>query len=511
VDLLNEKPVPDPAIEPLADDQSDFNVLITAEEAWPAFERAVFRATSEVHGSFRVFDLRTKLRSKEAKTVGVDWFDLLAHVIKRGVRVTLIVSDFDPVMATPLHELTWQTVRQAAALAEVADAVPGQVTIKAGLHPARAGALPWGLLLPAVIKRKWDQLAGLSKDRLLRQAVLLDRKAMPELRTVSHHQKLAVVDDDTLFIGGLDLNERRFDTLDHERPARETWSDVHLLMRNGPEVAEAKTHLDSFLEVTAGTRAAPPLSHIRRTLSAPRRMQFPYLSPRTVVNEIEATHIDSFQSANHLIHIETQFLRSSVIANALAEAAVKNPDLRLLVILPALPEALAFYNEDGLDTRFGMALQKEAVSTIQSAFGDRATIASPVRPVMSSRESRVVLAGSPMVYVHNKVLVKDDSYALIGSANLNGRSLRWDTEAAVSITQPPHLSKLRNRLLSHWWFDDLPDEALRPETLQEWWSKAIAENGVCLPENRTGFLVPYDPDNHIDMARTLPGITENIV
>ena len=494
-----------------ADEAPDFDVLITAEEAWPAFERAVFRATTHVHGSFRVFDLRTRLRSAEAQAVGKDWFDLLAYVVARGVKVTLVVSDFDPIMATPLHELTWQTVRQAVALSEVANAKPGQVTIKAGLHPARAGLLPWGMLLPAVVKRKWDQMAGLSKDRLRRQAVLLNRKAMPELRTVTHHQKLAVIDDDTLFIGGLDLNERRFDTLDHDRPARETWSDVHLLMRNGPEVAEAKAHLDTFLDVTAGIQEPPKLELIKRTMSAPRRLQFPYLSPRTVVSDIEAAHIDSFRSARHLIHIETQFLRSSAIAGALADAAMRNPDLRLLAILPALPESLAFYGEDGLDTRFGMGLQKDSVETIRDAFGHRATIASPVRPVMSSRDSLAVLAGSPMIYVHNKVLVRDDSYGLVGSANLNGRSMKWDTEAAVTITGQDRLSKLRARLLSHWWFDDLPAEAITPETLQNWWAKAIAENGVCLPENRTGFLVPYDPENQSTLATSLPGITENIV
>ena len=494
-----------------ADIAPDFDVLITAEEAWPAFERAVLRARSQVHGSFRIFDLRTKLRSPEAKAIGDDWFDLFAYVIRRGVTVTLVVSDFDPVMGTALHELTWQTVRQGAALAEIAEAAPGQITVQAALHPARAGILPWGLLLPAMIKRKWDHMAGLSKDSLTRQAVLLGRNALPELRTVTHHQKLAVIDDDTLFIGGLDLNERRFDTLDHDRPARETWSDVHVIMRDGPEVAEAQTHLDSFLDVSAGKRDAPELNLIKRTLSAPRRMQFPYLSPRTVVNEIEDAHIQSFRAAEHLIHIETQFLRSRVIADALCEVAITNPRLSLMAIMPALPESLAFYEEDGLDTRFGMGLQKEAVAMVQQTFKARAMFASPVRPVMASRDSLAVLAGSPMIYVHNKVLVQDDTFALVGSGNLNGRSMRWDTEAGVCITDAARMEILRSKLLSHWWFDDLPPEALDPATLYPWWAKAIVANGVCLPENRSGFLVPYDPDNQAHLVRSLPGVTENIV
>jgi hypothetical protein len=495
----------------LADERSDFDVLITAEEAWPAFERAVFYAKSEVYGSFRVFDLATKLRSDEGRSIGEDWFDLLTHVIARGVKVTLIVSDFDPVMATPLHELTWKTVRQATALAEVANVRQGQVTIRAALHPARAGSLPRGFLLPAALMRKWREIKSRSEDKLDREAVLLSRSTMPELRTVSHHQKLAVIDDDTLFIGGLDLNERRFDTLDHDRAACETWSDVHLVLRHGPEVGEAKTHLQTFLDISAGTRAPPEMTHIKRTVSAPRRVQFPYLSPRTILNEIEQAHLEAFKSAKHLIHIETQFLRSSVISNALAEAAVKNPDLTLVAIIPALPETLAFYDDDGVDTRFGLALQTDAVNLIQKAFGARATIASPVRPVMAARDAVTVLAGSPIIYVHNKVLVRDDDYALIGSANLNGRSMQWDTEAAVRITAPDRMRAVRQKLLNHWWFDNLTEEGMSPATLQPWWNDAITRNGVCLPENRTGFLVPYDPDNRADLALSLPGMTENIV
>jgi phosphatidylserine/phosphatidylglycerophosphate/cardiolipin synthase-like enzyme len=130
---------------------------------------------------------------------------------------------------------------------------------------------------------------------------------------------------------------------------------------------------------------------------------------------------------------------------------------------------------------------------------------------MSSRDGLAVLAGSPIIYVHNKVLVRDDQFALIGSGNLNGRSMNWDTEAGVAITDPARLRLLRSKLMQHWWFDDLPPEAMDLSTLYHWWATAIAANGVCLPENRTGFLVPYDPENTAHLAQALPGVTENIV
>ena len=36
-----------------------------------------------------------------------------------------------------------------------------------------------------------------------------------------------------------------------------------------------------------------------------------------------------------------------------------------------------------------------------------------------------------MVYIHSKVFIVDHRLAIVTSANLNGRSLRWDTEAGV--------------------------------------------------------------------------------
>jgi phospholipase D1/2 len=48
-----------------------------------------------------------------------------------------------------------------------------------------------------------------------------------------------------------------------------------------------------------------------------------------------------------------------------------------------------------------------------------------------------------MIYVHSKLMIVDDSLAIIGSANINQRSLAGsrDTEIAVSVHQPEHLAQ----------------------------------------------------------------------
>jgi len=487
--------------EPMED---DFQVLITAEQAWPAFERAVLAARREVTGCFRLFDLSTDLLSPEARAVGDTWSDLIADALRRGVRVRLVVSDFDPVMAAPLHAAAQKTVAQARQIADTLDAeAAGRLSVVAALHPARAGLLPRLALSPFVLRK-------LRKLPRRLQPAAARRSAVPQLYPVSHHQKVAVIDREILYIGGLDQNRRRYDTLDHDQSAHQTWADVQLLL-SGPEAREAADHLDRFQDEIALRQPPHRGKHVRRTLSVPRRAGFWALSPRTVLREIEEDHLAAFERAQNLIYLETQFLRSSAIAAGLAAAARRNPDLSLILILPALPEDVAFDGNQELDARYGMALQAEALGRVMDAFGSRACIASPVQRRMAARDAPSVLSGSPVIYVHSKVLMTDRDFAMIGSANLNGRSLRWDTEAALRITQPDRIERLWKALARHWWQEDLPEAALDPVRAAGWWQQQIRRNQVCRPEARRGFLVPHDPDNMCELQQRLPGATEDIV
>ncbi|UWQ32437.1 phosphatidylserine synthase [Leisingera sp. M527] len=484
--------------------RGDFQVLITAEQAWPAFERAVLNARSEITASFRLFDFANRLLSPEALETGETWADLIADALQRGVRVRLVVSDFDPVMAAPLHAAAQDTLKQAQEIAAgLAPDQAARLSVSAVLHPARAGLLPRLAFSPFVM-RKLRKL-----PQRLRPAAA-SRQGVPQLYPVSQHQKVAVIDREVLYIGGLDLNRRRYDTQEHDQPAHETWADVQLMLR-GPEAEEAASHLERFQDEIALRKQPPDGKHIRRTLSAPRRAGFWALSPRTVLKEIEEDHLKAFKQARQMIYLETQYLRSSVIARGLADAARRNPDLSLILILPALPEEVAFDESRGLDARYGMALQAEALQEISAAFGARACIASPVQRRMAAREAPSVLAGSPMIYLHSKVLLTDQDFAMVGSANLNGRSMRWDTEAALRITQQDRIRTLWHALTRHWWQEELPAEALDPARAAAWWQNEIRRNKLRRPEARRGLLVPHDPDRMSELRQPLPGATEDIV
>ena len=55
------------------------------------------------------------------------------------------------------------------------------------------------------------------------------------------------------------------------------------------------------------------------------------------------------------------------------------------------------------------------------------------------------------------VSIFDGAAAIVSSANLNGRSLRWDTEAGVLLTDPDTVASLRQRLMAHWLFKSEPN------------------------------------------------------
>lgn len=480
-------------------------VLLTAQEAFPAFEKLFLNATREIWCGFRVFDLMTKLRSEQARAIGETWFDLFRHTLDRGVSINIAVSDFDPIIGTKYHRKSWETAKQLTALSEVTE--PERLSFRISQHPAQAGIVPRTFLRKRVRKilkkhKKDEYTPGLDAN---------GTNGLYDLWPVTHHQKLAAFDRETLYIGGLDLNERRFDTPRHDQPAAQTWQDVQVIV-TGPVVTSAQTHLETFERVTAGkSLPAPESEGFVRTLSSRRRFAPFRISPRTVVSEIEAAHEKAIREARHLIYLETQFFRHQPLADSLAKAA-ENPDLYLVIVLPAAPEVVAFEGSNGQDAKMGEHLQAEAIACVREAFGDRALFVSPARPTSARNcKGKDTLEKAPIVYVHSKVSIFDDSCAFVTSANLNGRSLRWDTEAGVHLTQPDHVERLRKRIFQHW----MPHTTYRPvseaSTIVNDWREEISRNENQEPEERKSFLLFHDDRSSREFGEPLGVVPNELV
>lgn len=505
-------------------------VLVTAAEAYPEMERAFLSAQREIWAGYRVFDLSTRLRSDEARKIGTTWFDLIIHTLKRGVKIRMALSDFDPILAPALHHDTWRSMRAFLAAAECAGP-DAPLSIIAATHPARVGRPLRLLFWPFVLKKLHalvDDLNGQSAAKRARQLEsmpgllphvkrladgTLRARSWPiaDLIPATHHQKIAVFDRSCLCVGGLDLDERRYDDPDHSRRRDETWHDIQLMITGGPEVAEAQSHLESFLEVTNGDRKPPEASRLLTTLSRKRRLTTPFMGPRPLRSALCDAHHRLIRSAQRLIYLETQYFRDMDISEALASAGRDNPDLGLVLVIPAAPDDVAFEGSTSLDARYGEYLQAKAISRIEEAFGDRLALCSPVRPEACESDGRDSLAGSPIVYVHAKVSIFDSARAIISSANLNTRSLFWDTEAGVELTDADLVCHLTTRVFRHWLEQDPAPEFLDPATAVAAVRKLIAQNLSAKPDQRQGFLVPHDPEPARRFGRRIPGVPPAMV
>lgn len=504
-------------------------VLITASEAFPAFEEAVLDAREEVSAGFRIFDFSTPLRSARGRAIGRDWFDLVLHVVSRGVRFRLVLSDFDPLVGEALHAGTWRSLRAAAALRELAPQ-GAVVEVSAALHPARL-AWPARLALWPRVQmmltqkvRELEAMDQAARTRYLRDrpglaemvrrdrdSIRPERLRLPDLAPVTHHQKVAVIDGRRVYCGGLDLNERRYDTWRHDQPAEGTWHDVQLL-RDDPRAGEAaRAHLSEFVAVThREAKPSPGDGAVLRTLSARARGSRRLFSPRGLLHELEAEILDGIGRARRLIYIETQFFRDRRVARALAHAARRHPELRLFLVLPAAPEDVAFFGSRRADARFGEFLQSRAIRKVRRAFGTRAFIGSPVQPRATSSRGRDALHGAPLVYVHAKVCLFDDDRGVVSSANLNGRSLRWDTEFGVPL-RGEEVPDTRRRLLAHWLGEEGASPLVDPERCVEAWRAQAGRNAARAPEDRRGLLVPYVMGPGDRFGKDLPVVPEEMV
>ncbi|WP_224816403.1 phospholipase D family protein [Hasllibacter sp. MH4015] len=485
----------------------DLEILITAQEAYPAFERLWLSAERSIVGCFRVFDLSTRLRSPEARAVGETWFDLLVHKLNEGVEVDITVTDFDPIIATDDHRRSWLSARQLAGAGEIAEG--GTLRFSIALHPARVGLLP-RLVLRGKVKA---ELETTDQDDLTPGVAELNPSGDLPLVPATHHQKLCVVDDTALYIGGLDLNERRYDTLSHALPAEETWQDIQAIVR-GPVVAAAATHLSTFKGVVEAEADAPPeAAGFLRTLSTKRAVQVVRISPRPAITEIEAAHLDAIRATTGPLYFETQFFRHMPLAEALADAARERPELTCCLILPASPEDVAFEGNEAEDAQFGAQKQMEAIDCIADAFGDRLALLSPARPAPSEFPpgSPATLHGAPIIYVHSKLSLFGGEQAILSSANLNGRSLRWDTEAGVHLTNSEHVRALWDRALGHWLGDLRPDPYSDPLAFAETLNTLAARNLATKPQERQHFLLPYSRARDQELAAPLPGVPPEMV
>jgi phosphatidylserine/phosphatidylglycerophosphate/cardiolipin synthase-like enzyme len=261
----------------------------------------------------------------------------------------------------------------------------------------------------------------------------------------SHHQKLVVIDGAIAFVGGLDFAANSWDDRRHwadnaERfLAGDQYDPYHDVQSftTGPLAWElTKLFQKRWLHAGGGELSLEPPSdprpdmHIRRlipiqaqqaAISVTRAQTLlPVVEP---VKHIRRLYIDAIDAAEKLIYMESQYFSSQAVYEALKTRLIdqNRPCPQIVLILPK---------------RLHTLIEDISLSVIQAKMLRSLTeIAVRCRRMFGVYYTAAALrAGNPekATYIHSKVLLVDDRFLSVGSANITNRSMGMDTELNLS-------------------------------------------------------------------------------
>ncbi|QXQ05791.1 hypothetical protein KX816_16480 [Sphingosinicellaceae bacterium] len=434
--------------------------LIEAADMYPALERRVLAATGQVWLAFRIFDPDTATRSAEARALGLgDWTALIRHVIEAGVTVRLLLADFEPIMADHLHGGSWSTFRTLRAMsATLPEAMQERLQIIVIQHEGELGfgtrqllRIVVGVQIARLLRRMGAEADNPAELLSVRPGLWrhhrLDARGRPRFRLghaprlwpATYHQKFAVIDGRTAIVGGLDVDERRYDDKRHRQRADRTWHDLSVAVE-GPAVVDAAAHfrdcwnaeLPRFRAIaehwTSGTDRAlalDPLASIDalppvpeavgeatvqavRTVSSRDHRLFA-VGPRPQVMEIADAHWRLIGAAERSLYIEAQFFRYKDAARWIVARARARPELEVIVVLPSAPEEVAYDGDRRTPHRHGEWLQMRNLEVLTKALGDRVGLFMLARPTAATEAEKEFVAdrgtvfGAGTIYLHAKL------------------------------------------------------------------------------------------------------------
>ncbi|WP_052341091.1 phospholipase D-like domain-containing protein [Salinarimonas rosea] len=293
----------------------------------------------------------------------------------------------------------------------------------------------------------WDMVLPISLTRDLfpqRAPFWLDPRIRLELADdlpigACHHQKLLVVDDALAFVSGDDFSPDRWDTRAHRgvnRLRAASTGEGHAphhgvtLMLDGEAAARlGDLARRRWAEATGRAVPAPPPpardpwpeevapDFVDVRIGIARAA--PHYHGRPGVREGERLTLESIRAARRLIYLENQYFAAPRVGEALARRLAEPDGPEVVAILS--PHSPSWFDRMVMDSaRDALVAHLNANDPF-----DRFRAFAP-----HARDGRPTI-------VHAKTMVVDDRLLRIGSANLNNRSLGFDTELDVAIEAAP--------------------------------------------------------------------------
>lgn len=297
----------------------------------------------------------------------------------------------------------------------------------------------------------WDFSTVFSLEREWFQSIIFNWSTNERLRFrfdsahaagATHHQKFVVADGAIAYVGGMDICSSRWDDRRHlqENPDRVDldgtrygcYHDIQSY-HTGPVV---KVLIDLFVQrwldsggdaLMIPTVVREPFPLPSQAFSLPTRRVAVSRTQREVppgerkeTHEIRHLFVDAIMSAESLIYLESQYFSSHAVYWSLV-TRMSLPDRPRLQVILMLPDRLPLTEELFL----GLP-QLKMIRSLQQ-------VAEKTGHVLSVYSSAQLDQGNrKMTFIHSKLLLVDDRFLTIGSANATNRSMGLDTELNVS-------------------------------------------------------------------------------
>ncbi len=292
-----------------------------------------------------------------------------------------------------------------------------------------------------------------------------------DLLHASYHQKFMVLDDRVAFIGGMNLRRVDWDTSQHLvfEPRRMLFSSTtaqrravvareelpdngprkdYMVRVEGPAVRDAEDIFHQRWRYLIDTRAdysddatdfavpapsAPVAGGVQAQVTA--TLPAPFNE-----NAIAETLFNAVEQARQYIFIEDQYFRVPMLTDVIYRRMEEVPGLRLVVVTKPVNEwadpgcAWTYRTHAQFRSRFAgryTLLQLRAFDT-QVTWG------------IDETESRFV-----DIDTHSKIMIVDDVFLSVGSANKNNRGLIYEGELNVAVYDPTWVRAARRRVIAN--------------------------------------------------------------
>ncbi|AGR67807.1 phospholipase D [Burkholderia pseudomallei] len=281
-------------------------------------------------------------------------------------------------------------------------------------------------------------------------------------RGASHHQKFVVIDDRVAFVGGFDLTRSRWDTPRHapDEPRRvdpngaryAPFHDVQAMFDGDAAAAIGALARERWAR-TCGKRVAirahrrraadddpwPPNAPVDvRDVTLAIALTTPRHRGGDEVGHIRALTADAIAAARRDLYIENQYFTAAVVREALTARLAADDPPDVVVVAP----------------REQSGWLQEATMGVLRARLHRALVDADRHGRYRLLCPHVDGLGELCVNVHSKLMCVDDDYLVIGSANLNNRSMVLDTECNIVLAANGEprvreaIARTRERLLA---------------------------------------------------------------